>query len=44
MNVDQFNRLLAKLDAVLVMLQDTYELLAKEAVHVKDEDANSDSL
>ncbi len=44
MNVDQFNRLLTKLDAVLAMLQDTYELLAKEALHVEDDDANSNAL
>ena len=44
MNADQFNRLLTKLDAVLAMMQDTYELLAKEALHLEDDHATSDSL
>ncbi len=40
----EFNGLLVKLDAVLNLMQDIYEVLAEEATRVEVTDAPSDSL
>ena len=41
----ELEKMLIKLDAVLSLMQDIYEVLAKEAIRVEvEEDAPSDSL